>query len=177
MSMGFKELFVRKRVIRTNEVRSQTEVKPLEEATVQKQPAPAKTPTDDPGRYRAAKRRKRTTTPVEPLEQSRLVQFTDTKGQRHKFYAKGYKKRKQRNTANQRAMARELDIDPTHLCRILSGERKPTLDQAKRMADYLGMEMGKLYEALDSVRKKNLENPGRLHPKLAIKFTRKEIAE
>lgn len=168
--MGLKELFTRKRA-NNNEARTEIETKQpkaVQETSTGNTAEQGELPPESPSKVLNLPS-PRSQHPAAKLDKPRLVTFVDKEGKRHRFYAKHNKKRKQRNTANQRAMAKALQIDPTHLCRVLSGERKPTLEQAKKMADYLGLEMGKLYEALEDVRQKNLANPKRLHPKMAIK--------
>lgn len=45
-------------------------------------------------------------------------------------------------------LAREIGIDPAHLTRILSQQRKPGIEVAVRMAHALGVSVDELCEAL-----------------------------
>jgi transcriptional regulator with XRE-family HTH domain len=51
-------------------------------------------------------------------------------------------------TINRNATARALEINPSNVSRILSGQRIPHLRTFKRLADYLGVDLDKLYQLL-----------------------------
>ena len=47
------------------------------------------------------------------------------------------------------AMARAVKVDLAHISRIFSGRRSPSLDLARRIADYMGVSLDKLQAFLD----------------------------
>lgn len=49
-------------------------------------------------------------------------------------------------------MARATGMSLSHICRIFSGERVPSLAKARRMAAYLGISLDELCRYLDSLR-------------------------
>ena len=51
-------------------------------------------------------------------------------------------------TVNRNRMARDLNISVSSASRILSGKRIPQVVTMKRISDYLGMTLDKMYELL-----------------------------
>lgn len=51
-------------------------------------------------------------------------------------------------TVNRNATARALDLNPSNISRILSGQRVPHIVTLKRLADYLELTLDKMYELL-----------------------------
>ena len=45
-------------------------------------------------------------------------------------------------------LARRCNLDPSHVSRILRGERKPSIGVAKTLAAALGMSLDELYDSL-----------------------------
>lgn len=51
-------------------------------------------------------------------------------------------------TVNRNATARALDLNPSNISRILSGQRVPHIVTLKRLADYLELTLDTLYDLL-----------------------------
>jgi len=60
----------------------------------------------------------------------------------------GAVKKIERAMSNQRQFARTAGVDPSHLCLMLAGKRKPSLDVAARIAQMIGVSLDDLYSYL-----------------------------
>lgn len=65
---------------------------------------------------------------------------------------------------NRSAMSRALSVDLAHVSRILSGQRTPSFDLAKRMSIYLGLTLDDYWTLLDRIKAEQRERKScRLH--------------
>lgn len=69
-------------------------------------------------------------------------QFLNSRRSRHSVWFAGQR-------INQSAIARATDTNPSYLCRILSGERQPTIPVITKIAKVLGMTVDQFLAALD----------------------------
>jgi len=58
---------------------------------------------------------------------------------------------------NLSAISRSQGIDPSHLSRIFSGRRNPSIKYARKIASALGLRLDEFLDALDGTKKKRKE--------------------